>query len=124
MAAMRVLVVDDNPDLVESLAMVLDFLGHEVRTALSGKDALTEMETWGPQLVLMDVGMPGMSGYDVAQQAREHAWGRATTLIAMTGWGRAEDRDRALAAGFDQHVVKPVDLERLRELLASLPAHS
>lgn len=121
---MRVLVVDDNPDLVESLAMVLDFLGHEVRTALSGKDALTEMETWGPQLVLMDVGMPGMSGYDVAQQAREHAWGRATTLIAMTGWGRAEDRDRALAAGFDQHVVKPVDLERLRELLASLPAHS
>lgn len=120
--AMRVLVVDDNLDLVDSLATVLGFLGQEVRTAHSGAEALERMQEWAPEVVLMDVGMPGMSGYECASRARAHAWGREPVLVAMTGWGRDEDKARALAAGFDRHVVKPLDLDCLRTLLADLRA--
>jgi CheY-like chemotaxis protein len=119
---MRVLVVDDNADLVDSLSAVLGFLGEEVRTASSGEEALACMEEWVPEVVLMDVGMPGMSGYEAATRARARAWGRDAVLVAMTGWGRDEDRARALAAGFDRHVVKPLDLDALRTLLADLRA--
>lgn len=118
----RVLVVDDNTDLVESLATVLGFLGQDVRTASSGEEALVCMQEWSAEVVLMDVGMPGMSGYEVARRARAHPWGREPVLVAMTGWGRDEDRDRALAAGFDRHVVKPLDLDGLRTLLTELRA--
>lgn len=121
-ASMRILVVDDNVDLVDSLSTVLGFLGEEVRTASSGEEALARMEEWSPEVVLMDVGMPGMSGYEAASRARATAWGRDSVLVAMTGWGRDEDRARALAAGFDRHVVKPLDLDALRTLLSDLRA--
>jgi CheY-like chemotaxis protein len=120
--SMRILVVDDNVDLVDSLSTVLGFLGEEVRTAASGEEALQRMEEWAPHAVLMDVGMPGMSGYEAASRARAHPWGREPVLVAMTGWGRDEDRARALAAGFDRHVVKPLDLDCLRTLLSELRA--
>lgn len=127
MEAMRpfnILVVDDNPDLVETLVAVLQMLGHRVAPARSGEDALVQMEASPPDLVLMDVGMPGMSGYDVARRVASQSWRARATLVAMTGWGRDEDRQRALEAGFDMHVVKPLDLEHLRALLDSLQAPS
>ncbi|MGQ0647178.1 MAG: ATP-binding response regulator [Gemmatimonadaceae bacterium] len=125
MRRLRVLAVDDNPDLLDSLAMVLRLLGHEVEVAATGESALALMESQRPDVVLVDVGMPGMNGYEVAGHARLHSWGAQLTLVAMTGWGRSEDRERALKAGFDRHVVKPLDLERLKSLLASIgPAAS
>ena len=117
---LRVLVVDDSDDLVESLAMVLRFIGHDVCTAGSGAQALERMAADSPQVVLMDVSMPGMSGYDVARRASLQEWRSTMKLVAMTGWGRDGDRERALAAGFDVHVVKPLNLEQLRELLDSI----
>jgi CheY-like chemotaxis protein len=112
-------VVDDNADLLDSLVVALRLLQHEVRSASCGEDALVEIETWQPDVSLVDVGMDGMSGYEVATRARERIGSRGL-LIAMTGWGRPEDRAQALQSGFDQHVVKPVDLDRLRELLAAV----
>lgn len=117
---LRVLVVDDSADLVESLSMTVQFLGHQVQSAVSGAEALACMQAWLPDVVLMDVGMPGMSGYEAASRARAESWGRTVVLVAMTGWGREEDRARAIAAGFDRHVVKPLDMAGLRVLLAEL----
>ncbi len=122
MRSYNILVVDDNPDLVETLVAVLQMLGHQVESACNGEDALTRRASAQPDLVLMDVGMPGMSGYDVARRAALESWRSRLTLVAMTGWGRDEDRQRALDAGFDIHVVKPLDLEHLRALLDSLNA--
>ena len=118
----RILLVDDNADLLESLAMVLRHLNQEVEAVSTGEQALRRLQEWQPHLSLIDVGMPGMSGYEVAQRARTNLWGSRLVLIAMTGWGRDEDRARALAAGFDQHVVKPIDLAQLRSLLDATPA--
>lgn len=116
--SMRVLVVDDNRDILESLSMVIELLGHEVELADNGEAALESLRTRPPHLALIDVSLPTMSGYEVARRAR-HATPTSsfTRLIAMTGWGRDEDRARALDAGFDAHVLKPLDLQRLRELL-------
>lgn len=122
MSLLRITVVDDNVDLLESLVDVLAHLGHEARGVNNGRDALRAMDEQPPDVALVDVGMPVMTGYDVAAAVRGRPWGSAVTLVALTGWGGSEDRARALAAGFDQLVVKPVDLERLRELLASLAA--
>lgn len=122
MRPFNILVVDDNPDLVETLVAVLQMLGHQVASARNGEDALAYMESATPDLVLMDVGMPGMSGYDVARRLSGEPWRSRLTLVAMTGWGRDEDRQRALESGFDMHVVKPLDLEHLRALLDSLQA--
>lgn len=124
MRPFNILVVDDNPDLVETLVAVLQMLGHQVVAARNGEDALAEMASSPPDLVLMDVGMPGMSGYDVARRVSGESWRARATLVAMTGWGRDEDRQRALDSGFDMHVVKPLDLEHLRALLESLQAPS
>jgi CheY-like chemotaxis protein len=123
--AKRVLIVDDNAEILESLAMVLELLGHHVETVDNGEAALVCLAQRPPHVALIDVGMPGMSGYDVARRARalvqpEHH----TVLVAMTGWGRDEDRVRAFEAGFDSHVVKPVDLQRLRALLDGTVPHA
>ena len=123
-APRRILLVDDNADVLESLGMVLRLLNQEVEAVATGEQALQRLEEWQPHLALIDVGMPGMSGYEVAQRARNCAWGMRLELIAMTGWGRDEDRARALAAGFNQHVVKPIDLAQLRALLDAAPAQS
>lgn len=110
-AGRRILVVDDNQDSAMSLAMLLEIGGHEVRTAHDGLEALDVAETFLPDLVLMDLGMPKLNGYDAASRIREQGWGRSMILVAVTGWGQDEDRRRTTEAGFDGHLVKPVDHE-------------
>ena len=115
----RVLVVDDNPDIVESMATLLGLMGAEVTVARDGSEALSRFETARPDLVLLDLGMPGLDGFEVARRLRKTAAGPTVTLVALTGWGQPHDRDAAMAAGFDHHLTKPATIERLRELLGS-----
>jgi PAS domain S-box-containing protein len=116
----RILVVDDNRDAADTLGMLLKFLGADVRAVNDGPAALDALRAFRPAVVLMDLGMPGMDGYEVARQVRREAEFRDVTLIALTGWGQEEDRRRTLEAGFDHHLVKPVDLDALRGLLDAL----
>lgn len=117
-AALRVLVIDDNEDSAESLAMLLRVGGHDARVAYRGADALAIAATFQPQLVLCDIRMPDMSGYDVARRLREMAGERCALLVALTGYGAASDRELSAAAGFDHHLVKPVEPALLREMIA------
>ena len=114
----RVLIVDDNEAFIESLSILIETLGHDVRTAADGAEALEIGAELHPHIVLMDLGMPGMNGYDAARRMREEPWGRDITLVALTGWGRAEDKRRTREAGFDHHMVKPPQPAELRRLLA------
>ena len=116
---LRVLVVDDNRDSADTLAKVVAMAGHDVRTAYDGNQALAEAESRPPDLVLLDIGLPGLNGYEVAERIRRNPALRETRLIAVTGWGQAEDRRRSREAGFDLHFVKPVDLVLLQTLLES-----
>jgi signal transduction histidine kinase len=122
----RVLAVDDNADAVESLAVLLGMQGHQVRTAHDGPDALEQAEAFRPEVVILDVGLPRMDGYEVARRLREREGMRGVLLVALTGYGREEDRRRSLEAGFDRHLVKPVDPDVLRDVLGlpSPPATS
>jgi len=115
----RVLVVDDNRDAAVSLGMLLGSLGADVRVAHDGPSALSEFDAHRPAIVLLDIGMPGMDGYDVARAIRNRADGARVPLVALTGWGQADDRDRAAEAGFDHHLVKPADIGTLQALMAS-----
>ncbi|HEX4882664.1 MAG TPA: ATP-binding protein [Casimicrobiaceae bacterium] len=115
---LRVLVVDDNADIAESTAMLLRMLGHDVETALDGLEAIERARATGPDVVLLDIGLPRMSGYDVARALRAHPATRLSTIVACTGYGRDEDRDLATAAGFDRHTVKPVEAQTLVDILA------
>ena len=117
----RILVVDDNADSAESLAVVLRLSGHDVRTAPDGPAALQAARAGPPDVVLLDIGLPGMSGYDVARELRS-AHGARPLLVALTGYGQPEDRVRSQRAGFDLHLVKPVDLARLEGALTALDA--
>jgi PAS domain S-box-containing protein len=114
---LRVLVVDDNCDAAESLAMMLSLTGHEVATAHDGESALAEAARFAPEAVLLDIGMPGMNGYDVAQRLRETPHGERVLLVALTGWGQENDKRRAVEAGFDHHLTKPVDAASLSAVL-------
>jgi PAS domain S-box-containing protein len=116
----RVLVVDDNRDSAESLAMLLQTFGHEVRTAFDGQEGVRTARTFRPDLVLMDIGLPGLNGYDAARAIRSEPWGRRVRLVALTGWGSDEDRRRSHEAGFDHHLVKPVDFDDVLEVLADV----
>jgi signal transduction histidine kinase len=118
----RILLVDDNPDALHSLAALLGATGHEVHCAESGEQALEMAAQARPEVVLLDIGMPGLDGYEVARRMREQPWGRRIVLIAVTGWGQDSDRRRSGEVGFDAHLVKPVGLERLQQVLAELPA--
>jgi CheY-like chemotaxis protein len=119
----RVLIADDNRDAAESLAMLLEIEGHAVTVVHDGKQALAAIETSRPDVALLDIGMPEIDGYEVARQVRGDSRGQRTLLIAITGWGQEQDKARAMAAGFDLHFTKPVEPERLIELLgAELPA--
>jgi PAS domain S-box-containing protein len=120
----RILVVDDNHDAASSLATLLAILGCDVAVAHDGGTALSLFQSFRPTLVLLDLGMPGMSGYDVARQVRSMPHFDQVTLVALTGWGQDEDRRRTREAGFDHHLVKPVDLDALQLLLADLPARA
>jgi two-component system CheB/CheR fusion protein len=114
----RILVVDDNADAAEALALMLRLSGHEVEMAFDGVEALRVAESFSPEIVLLDLGMPRMNGYDTARSLRATPWGREMTLIALTGWGQPKDRDQTLAAGFNAHLVKPVGQEDLFAALA------
>jgi CheY-like chemotaxis protein len=116
----RVLVVDDNRDAAESLGTVLELLGAQVRLAHAGPEAIEAVAAYRPSVVLLDLGMPGMDGYEVARRLRARQGGAPLSIVALTGWGQDEDRRRTLEAGFDHHLVKPADIEQLQSLLASL----
>ncbi len=117
-----VLVVDDNEDAAASLAMLLEMEGHEVAQAFSGEQALALSAARRPDVVLLDIGMPGMSGHDVARAMRQRDGANAPWLVALTGWGHAGDRERSRQAGFDAHLVKPVSIQELLALLAEWEA--
>jgi CheY-like chemotaxis protein len=118
-APRRILVADDNVDSANSLGMLLKIIGHDVRTARDGNEALTVAADFRPDVMLLDIGMPGMDGYELARRVREQPWGKSAMLIAVTGWGQDQDRQRSRDAGFDQHLVKPVELEALEKLLGA-----
>jgi signal transduction histidine kinase/response regulator RpfG family c-di-GMP phosphodiesterase len=113
----RVLVVDDNVDAAESMAMLLELLKMEVVTANSGKDAITQAEKVRPATIFLDIGMPGMNGYEVARAIRAQPWGQSIKLIALTGWGQEEDRQLSHSAGFDLHLVKPIEITQIKQVL-------
>jgi len=117
-AARRILVVDDFEDSAESLALLLRRMGHEVQTASSGAQAIEAARALRPDVVLLDIGMPGLDGYEACRRIRAEAWGAGILLVAVTGWGQAEDRRRSQEAGFDGHLVKPIDPRALAVLLA------
>jgi CheY-like chemotaxis protein len=113
----RILVVDDNQDQSNTLRMLLSLMGHEVRTAHDGTTALDVAGEFVPDVALIDIGLPGMNGYEVARRLRERPELRHTVLVAQTGWGQENDRRRSQEAGFDLHQVKPVDIAALNKIL-------
>ena len=119
---LRILVVDDNLDAAESLAILLAAEGNETRTANDGLEALDVAATFEPDAILLDIGMPKMSGFEVCRRIRQQAWRKSTVVIALTGWGQDEDKRRTREAGFDFHLVKPVLPEALEKLLACVTA--
>jgi CheY-like chemotaxis protein/anti-sigma regulatory factor (Ser/Thr protein kinase) len=116
----RVLIVDDNRDGAESLSMLLEFEGFETAMAHAGPEALERARQFRPDVTLLDIGLPGMNGYDVCRQLRQE-WGGEMLIVALTGWGQPEHRARSREAGFDTHMVKPVNHDALMKLLASRP---
>lgn len=116
----RILVVDDNQDSAASMAMMLELLGNEVRTAHNGVEGVELAEQFRPQVILMDIGMPRLNGYEATRRIREQPWGRGMSVIALTGWGQEADRAKSAEAGCDGHLVKPVNLSDLEKLLMKL----
>jgi CheY-like chemotaxis protein len=112
--------VDDNRDAGDSLSMILKILGAEVRVARDGPEALAALPDYDPEIVLLDIGMPGMDGYEVARRIRADKPGPRPAIVALTGWGQEQDRREARAAGFDHHLVKPAEIGALKTLLTSL----
>ncbi len=117
----RVLVADDNEDALAMLALLLESEGHEVCTAANGAQALEFAETFQPEIAFLDIGMPSMSGYDVATRMRTRPWGQKISLVALSGWGGKQDVQKAMASGFDAHIAKPAGIEALSALLADPP---
>ncbi|HEV8362093.1 MAG TPA: ATP-binding protein [Gemmatimonadaceae bacterium] len=120
----RILVADDNRDAAESMSMLLRMMGNEVRTVHDGVQAVEEAAAFRPDVVLLDIGMPRLNGYDVARAIREQRWGAGMVLVALTGWGQDDDIHRADEAGFDQHFTKPVNPAALERLIAGLHGES
>lgn len=118
-ATRRILVADDNSDIADTIAELLELDGHEVRVAYDGQQALTLFQSYGPEIVISDIGMPGLTGHQLARAIRETPAGQAVKLIAMTGWGQAQDKAEALAAGFDHHLTKPADMQTLYALVGA-----
>ena len=115
----RILVVDDHPDAAEIACMLLESFGHDCRAAVTGGDGLREAIGFEPEVAILDIGLPDISGYEVARQLRAR-YGAAIYLVAVTGWGQPEDQERALAAGFDRHVLKPATAAMLVDVLAGV----
>ncbi|MGH8199357.1 MAG: response regulator [Steroidobacteraceae bacterium] len=119
----RLLVVDDNRDAAESMSMLLEMWGHEVTFAYDGPSAIETAQQWRPEAVFLDIGLPGMDGYQVAERLRELPQAKDAVLIAITGYGQQDDRLRSQRAGIDHHLVKPVAPDALRNLIDSLQLH-
>ena len=113
----RVLVVDDNRDAALSLATMLRIMGNEATMADDGLAAVEAAENFRPDVILLDIGLPRLNGYEVCRRIRKQPWSKETLIIALTGWGQPEDRRRSQEAGFDHHLVKPVDVDQLKTLL-------
>ena len=121
LAARRVLVADDNKDAAQTLAMLLEMAGHDVRVVHDGRAALSLAHTFRPDAAFLDIGMPQLDGHEVARALRREPWGAGIYLIALTGWGQEGDRQRAIQAGFDRHLTKPIDPDILETLIRSDP---
>jgi signal transduction histidine kinase len=119
----RILIADDNADSAESMGMLLRLMGNDVRIASDGLDAVEQAASFQPDIVLMDIGMPRLDGYEAARRIREQEWSRDTLLVAVTGWGPSDDSDDATAAGFDHHFTKPLDPAELRRLVSGIRPH-
>ena len=119
---LRVLIVDDNRDAAVLLGKLLSMLGNNTRVVHSGFEALEAAHEFKPEAILLDIGLPDMDGYETAKMIRETPEGRNVTIVAVTGWGQQEDRERARLAGFDHHVVKPADSKQLMEILSTVRA--
>ena len=113
----RILAVDDNQDALTVLRMLLQLKGYQVQTCTSGEQLLQVGEAYGPEVVLLDISMPGMDGYETCRRLREQPWGHSLVVIALTGYGQGEDRQRSHEAGFDGHLTKPIDLAALTSIL-------
>jgi CheY-like chemotaxis protein len=118
MPASRILIVDDNRDAATSLAMLLKLIGNETHTAFDGLDAVEAAANLRPEVVLLDIGLPNLNGYEVCRRLRGQPGGKGMLVVALTGWGQEEDRQKCRDAGFDSHLVKPVELPALTKLLA------
>jgi len=118
----RVLIVDDNVDAANTLALVLNDGGHETEVVYSAREALTRAESFEPEVALLDIGLPEMDGYELARRLQAMPRLKATRLVALTGYGQNEDRQRSLEAGFHDHLVKPVDLSALERTLMGIAA--
>jgi CheY-like chemotaxis protein len=120
--ARRVMVVDDNLDSADTLVECLTLMGHATLKAHDGRQAVDAATDFRPEVILLDIGLPGLTGHEVCRRIRGQPWGRRIVMVALTGWGQDEDRRRSREAGFDHHFVKPVDPAVLAELLDALPA--
>lgn len=118
--SLSILIADDNKDAASTLSQLVEMLGNEVTIAHDGLEAIRRAEEVRPEVILMDIGMPNLNGYEATREIRQHQWGRDITIIALTGWGQAEDRKKSAEAGFDYHLVKPLDLAELTALLSTL----
>jgi CheY-like chemotaxis protein len=116
----RILIVDDNKDSADSLAMLLEITGNRTFLAHDGNEAIEAVEKYRPEVILLDIGLPKMSGHEVCRRVRQQPWGKDIVVVALTGWGQEEDRRKTKEAGFDGHLVKPVNYEELLELLHHL----
>ena len=114
----RILIAEDNRDAADMLAMLLNLAGHEVRVAHGGRAAVAIAQTFRPEIAILDIGMPDLNGYEVARELRRQSWGAGIYLVAVSGWGGESDRQRAMQAGFDRHLTKPVDPGSLEAVLA------
>jgi CheY-like chemotaxis protein len=118
-AGVRILIIEDQQDVRDSLRILLELDNHEVETAANGREGVAKFDAFSPSVVLVDIGIPEMNGYEVAQAIRSRKNGTRVSLIAVTGYGQPDDRRRAIAAGFDEHLTKPVGYEELRKLVIS-----
>lgn len=116
----RILVADDDQDSAESLAMLFQMMGHDVRSALNGLEAVDVAANFRPDLIVLDIGMPGLDGYEVCRRIRQQPWAQAVVIAALTGWTRDEDKDRSQEAGFDHYLVKPIDPQALTDLVGRI----
>lgn len=117
---LRILVVDDNHDAALSLGIMLTVMGYTTLTVYDGEAAVTAADSFRPHVVLLDIGLPKLNGYEVARQIRRREWGASMHLVGISGWGQDEDRDRAAGVGMNQYLVKPIEVQVLEHLLIDL----